>query len=79
MLLDSSIWDYAKENNFTLVSKGTDFRQRSFLYGFPPKVIWLSVGNEGTNTIKTLLLDNIEMITEFDKSLSEGFLVLEYS
>lgn len=76
---DSSIWEYAKGNGFIIVSKDTDFRQRSFLFGFPPKVIWLSVGNEGTNIIKKLLLDNIEIITEFNKNQSEGLLVLEYS
>lgn len=76
---DSSIWEYAKENNFIIVSKDTDFRQRSFLFGSPPKVIWLSIGNQGTNVIKQLLLENIEVITEFENNPSEGLLVLESS
>ncbi len=42
---DSEIWDYAKENNFIIVSKDSDFHQRSFLHGPPPKVIWINKGN----------------------------------
>src|SRR5438034_7822266 len=34
---DSEIWDYAKLNGFIIVSKDSDFQQRSLLYGFPPK------------------------------------------
>ena len=29
---DTNIWDYAKENDFTILSKDNDFRQRSFLF-----------------------------------------------
>lgn len=42
---DAEIWEYAKVNGFTIVSKDTDFRERSFVEGFPPKVLWLDVGN----------------------------------
>ncbi len=33
---DSNIWEYAKTENYIIVSKDNDFRQRSFLFGFPP-------------------------------------------
>ena len=52
---DAAVWDYARENGYTIVSKDNDFRQRAFLHGPPPKVIWLSVGNSGTNRIATLM------------------------
>lgn len=42
---DNDIWHRAASDGFTIVTKDDDFRQRSFLYGFPPKVIWLRVGN----------------------------------
>ncbi|MGQ0595384.1 MAG: DUF5615 family PIN-like protein [Gammaproteobacteria bacterium] len=38
-----------------MVSKDNDFRQMSFVKGPPPKVIWLSVGNAGTDAIARLL------------------------
>ena len=37
---DAEIWNHAKANGFAIVSKDTDFRERSFVEGFPPKVIW---------------------------------------
>ncbi|MBZ5546083.1 MAG: DUF5615 family PIN-like protein, partial [Acidobacteriia bacterium] len=42
---DESVWEFAGRNGFTIVSKDSDFRQRSFLFGFPPKVIWVRLGN----------------------------------
>jgi predicted nuclease of predicted toxin-antitoxin system len=36
---DEAIWNFAGKNGFTIVTKDTDFLQRSFLFGQPPKVI----------------------------------------
>lgn len=36
---DQQIWIYARTNGFILVSKDTDFRERGFVEGAPPKVI----------------------------------------
>ena len=33
---DALIWEYAKTNEFIIVSKDSDFHQRSLLYGHPP-------------------------------------------
>jgi predicted nuclease of predicted toxin-antitoxin system len=35
----SAIWSFARDNSFIIVSKDDDFRQLSFLYGSPPKVV----------------------------------------
>lgn len=45
---DADVWDYAKRNGLAIISKDADFRQLSFLHGFPPKVVWLRVGNRST-------------------------------
>jgi predicted nuclease of predicted toxin-antitoxin system len=37
---DPVVWAYAATAGYAIVSKDSDFRQRSFLYGHPPKVIW---------------------------------------
>lgn len=34
---DRQIWDYARAQGFAIVSKDTDFRERSFVEGFPPR------------------------------------------
>ncbi len=38
-----------------IVSKDTDFHERSYVEGFPPKVIGLDVGNAGTVAIAEVL------------------------
>lgn len=42
---DSFVWQYAKDNDFTIVTKDSDFSELSLLRGFPPKVIWIRIGN----------------------------------
>lgn len=37
---DEAIWSYAAANGYTIVTKDDDFRQRSFVRGAPPQVIW---------------------------------------
>ena len=40
---DRQIWEHARSNGFTIISKDTDFRERSFVAGHPPKVVWLDL------------------------------------
>ena len=40
-----------RRSGLVIVSKDTDFRERSYVEGFPPKVIWLDVGNAGRRAI----------------------------
>ncbi len=59
-----------------IVSKDADFRQRSFLYGAPPKVIWIRTGNCSTKQIAALLRERREEIERFCTSPEEAFLSL---
>lgn len=52
---DQAIWEYARSNGFTLVSKDADFYQRSILLGAPPKLVWLCVGNCTRSQLLNLL------------------------
>jgi predicted nuclease of predicted toxin-antitoxin system len=74
---DAEIWAFARDNGFTIVSKDNDFCQLSLLYGAPPKVIWLSVGNATTETIARLLDNARSLIAAFDSNAEETLLVLE--
>ena len=40
---DADVWTFAARNELAIVTKDSDFRQRSFLHGHPPKVIWIGV------------------------------------
>jgi predicted nuclease of predicted toxin-antitoxin system len=74
---DGAVWDYAREFDFVVVSKDNDFRQRSFVQGAPPKVIWLEVGNARTALIAALLRDRAAEILAFDQDPEASLLVLK--
>lgn len=42
---DREIWQVARLNNWVIVSKDADFADMALLYGAPPKVIRLKLGN----------------------------------
>ena len=42
---DSQLWTVARENNWVVITKDTDFFDRLLLYGPPPRVIWVRLGN----------------------------------
>jgi predicted nuclease of predicted toxin-antitoxin system len=73
---DVVIWEYAKTNGFVIVSKDSDFHQRSLLYGHPPKFIYLRIGNCPTSKIIQILRDNFDTIIQFESSETESLLVL---
>ena len=73
---DHQIWDHARAHDFAIVSKDTDFRERSYVEGFPPKIIWLDVGNAGTVVIATLLRNELERIERFATLEETSVLIL---
>ena len=42
---DTQIWDYARENELTIISKDSDFSNRVIFHLPPPKVIHIRLGN----------------------------------
>ena len=50
---DLAVWTYARDHELTIVSKDSDFRQMSFTFGHPPKVIWVRRGNCSTSEIES--------------------------
>ena len=73
---DGIIWEYAKANDFVIVSKDSDFHQRSLLYGHPPKFVYLRIGNSPTSKIVQVLRDNFDTISQFGDKELESILVL---
>lgn len=62
---DSFVWEYARDNDFVIVTKDSDFSELSLLRGFPPKVIWIRIGNCTTKDIESLILSNTKEIDNF--------------
>ena len=63
---DAFIWEYAKNNNFTIITKDNDFEYLSRLNGCPPKVIQLTCGNKTTTEIISILSGSIDTIRNFE-------------
>lgn len=62
---DYQIWDFARENEFIIVTQDADFNDLAMLNGFPPKVIWIRVGNLKTIQIYHLLIRHEAAIQDF--------------
>jgi len=73
---DPAVWEYAKENGLVIVSKDIDMHDRSFIFGYPPKVVWLRIGNCSTNDIENLLRGKIDVIRTFYHDDYASFLAL---
>jgi len=74
---DNEIWQFAKQNGFTVVTFDADFFDISVLRNFPPKIILLRTGNLTTYEIAERILINSSDITSFinnpDQSCLEIF------
>jgi predicted nuclease of predicted toxin-antitoxin system len=60
--IDPIVWDYAKDNNLMIV----------LVFGNPPKVVWLRLGNCSTLQVENLLRRDFDTIKLFyeDENLS---------
>lgn len=73
---DPMVWSHAATQGFMIVSKDTDFQQRALLYGHPPKVIWIRLGNCTTIAVADLLRARIADVQAFEADPVASFLVL---
>jgi predicted nuclease of predicted toxin-antitoxin system len=73
---DSVVWKYAATQGCVIVSKDTDFQQRALLFGQPPKVIWVRLGNCTTEDVAALLRSRVSDIPSFEADPLASFLVL---
>lgn len=71
---DRDIWEYARQNGFTLVTKDADYNDQSALLGHPPKVVWLRCGNQPTSYIERLIRARLEELRAFDQDAARGCL-----
>ena len=52
---DSQIWQYAKENDYIIVTKDTDFSDRILLLSPPPRVVHIKLGNMKLRSFHSML------------------------
>lgn len=59
---DTSIWDYARQHDFVILTQDEDFFDLSSLRGAPPKVLLLRTGNLPSAEVVTLLQSQLLLI-----------------
>jgi predicted nuclease of predicted toxin-antitoxin system len=75
---DVLIWSFAQQHGYTIVSKDADFHQRSLVFGHPPKLVFLRVGNCPTSQITQLLRSNYVLLSAFASDSNASILILPY-
>ena len=73
---DDEIWRHAKTHDLVIVSKDSDFYRMSMVWGAPPKVIWLRVGNAGTAAVAALLKSRNKDIETFVTDPTTSLLIV---
>jgi predicted nuclease of predicted toxin-antitoxin system len=74
--LDIEVWNYARDNDFILVSKDADFSEMNLLQGHPPKLIWLRLGNCTVSQIERVLRLSYDAIEQMNQDPVIGILSL---
>lgn len=62
---DLEVWEFAKINHYTIVTKDSDFNDLVIFKGIPPKVIWLKIGNCKVIEIEKILKEYEQTIKVF--------------
>jgi predicted nuclease of predicted toxin-antitoxin system len=73
---DEAVWRYAREHDFTVVSKDADFSEISMQLGYPPKLIWLQIRNWSTDQVEELIRSGYSRIIELPTATNRAILVL---
>jgi len=61
---DQTLWEYAKANEFVIVTRDADFEELSLVWGQPPQIIWLKTRNQSRSSTLNVLLENRVLIEQ---------------
>jgi predicted nuclease of predicted toxin-antitoxin system len=73
---DTEVWEYARQENFLIVTKDADFSDLCLLRGFPPKIIWIRRGNCKTSDIAAILRNHRSDVEALNNNEAAGVLTL---
>jgi len=73
---DETVWLYAREHDYTVVSKDADFSEISMDLGYPPKLVWLQIENVSTDEIEALIRARYRPISALPDATDRAILVL---
>lgn len=72
----TSAWSFAAANGYAIISKDVDFQQRALLMGYPPKIVWIRVGNCLTSAVADLLRKHYTALHVFEADPAAAFIAL---
>jgi predicted nuclease of predicted toxin-antitoxin system len=74
---DREIWQYAKQHDYVIVTKDSDYQDLSELYGSPPQIILLMLGNSDKARLLKVLIDRKKDIQQLLSSPDIGCIEIE--
>ncbi|MBV8858603.1 MAG: DUF5615 family PIN-like protein [Acidobacteria bacterium] len=73
---DEVVWELAKREGFLIVTKDADFSDLCLLRGFPPRVIWIRLGNCKTQAVEAIIRRHHDKIEALEGDEIIGVLTL---
>ncbi|WP_421830568.1 DUF5615 family PIN-like protein [Larkinella sp.] len=73
---DIAIWQWAKAGNRIIITNDDDYYHLANLYGFPPKVVLIRIGNQSTQDIANVLISHYDDLKILSDSTETGLLEL---
>jgi predicted nuclease of predicted toxin-antitoxin system len=71
---DRLIFEYAKKHAYTIVTFDEDFQEIQSILGFPPKIVWLRMGNTSTTNVLQTLQRYFQEIKSMENDTDIGIL-----
>lgn len=73
---DAQIFEFAKSNDFAIVTFDSDFVDLNAIRGTPPKIIYLNTGNLTTQSVSDLIMNHLLIIQHYLNSDTDDILEL---
>lgn len=73
---DDLVWQYARNNDYIIVTQDSDFNELVVFRGVPPKLVWIRLGNRKTGEIEAILRQYYEGIKTLSEDPSLGTLTI---
>ncbi len=71
---DTTIWNYARQNDCVIVTKDEDFARRTQVTTGKPDVVWLRIGNTSNAALRAWLVPQTPKIINL---LQQGYRLIE--
>ena len=73
---DMTIWEFARQNDYTVVTFDKDLPSIGSVKGFPPRIIWLRTGNLSNESLISLFTTRADQFSAFVNNDKNGCLLV---